>query len=46
MNYYLMWGEHSPLGGLGSGMRFVRHGEPNTRNRYDPRCGDSIIVYA
>ena len=46
INVFLMLGETSALGGHRSGMRFVRQGEPNAANGYDPRWANGIVVYS
>ena len=46
INFFLMLGEKSALGGLRSGMRFVRRGEPSEANGYDLRWANGIVVYS
>lgn len=46
LRYFLLWGAASPQGGLGSGMRYVRPGEPNPRNGHDPRWAHAVVIYS
>jgi hypothetical protein len=46
LRYYLMWGDRSPLGGLKSGMRYVRRGEAERSATHDPRWQHAVIVYS
>ncbi len=44
--FFIMLGEHSSKGGLRSGMRFVRRGEPSRQNGHDPRWANGIVIYS
>ena len=46
LRVFLLWGDASPHGGLRSGMRYVRRGEPNARNGHDRRWEHSIVIYS
>lgn len=46
VRFYLLWGEASPQGGMRSGMRYVRRGEPAPKNGHDPRWEHSIVIYS
>lgn len=46
VRFYLLWGEASDQGGLPSGMRYVRRGEPSAKNGHDPRWENAIIIYS
>lgn len=46
VRFYLLWGAAAPGGGLPSGMRYVRHGEPSARNGHDPRWAHAVIIYS
>ncbi len=46
LRFYLLWGQASPQGGMRSGMRYVRRGEPTSRNGHDARWEHSIIIYS
>ncbi|GAA6140278.1 hypothetical protein [Hydrogenophaga sp. 5NK40-0174] len=44
--FFIMLGEQSSSGGLRSGMRFVRSGEPSRGNGHDPRWANGIVIYS
>ncbi len=46
LRFYLLWGQAAPQGGLRSGMRYVRRGEPTPQNGHDPRWEHSIVIYS
>jgi len=46
LRVFLLWGDASPHGGLRSGMRYVRRGEPNARNGHDRRWEHAIVIYS
>ena len=46
LRFYLLWGASAPQGGLRSGMRYVRRGEPTLQNGHDPRWEHAIVIYS
>jgi hypothetical protein len=46
IRFYLMFGERAPEGGRGSGMSYIRAGEPNNHPHLDTAWGHSIVVYS
>lgn len=46
VNFHLMWGKDSPLGGRASGMSYIRKGEPKNYPHLDPRWEHSIVVFS
>jgi hypothetical protein len=45
LNFYLMWGNTSPLGGMRSGLRTVLHGGANSLPLYDPAWDNAVVIY-
>lgn len=46
VNFHLMWGKGSPLGGRANGMSYIRKGEPKNYPHLDPRWEHSIVVFS
>ena len=46
VNFHLMWGKDSPLGGRANGMSYIRKGEPKKYPHLDPRWEHSIVVFS
>ncbi len=46
MDFYLLWGKSSPLGGRSSGMNYIRRGEPGRYPHLDPRWEHAIIIFS
>ncbi len=46
LNYYLMWGEKSPQGGLRGGLRTVLYGGARSLPLYDPAWDNAVVIYS
>jgi hypothetical protein len=46
IRFYLMWGVEAPNGGRGSGMAYIRRGEPQNYPHLDSRWNDVIVIYS